>query len=100
MKKTKLPKSFKPLLWSYKFNSIDTEKDKRVIIVNTINYGDLNQWKWLVTTYGRDRLRKMIKLIPETEFRKQVLKLMKLLFNIKKLKYASRGAKIRAEKSI
>jgi hypothetical protein len=98
--KTKLPKDFKPLMWGYKFNLIDIEQDKRVIIVNTINYGNLDQWKWLVKTYGRDKLRKIIKLIPETEFRKYVLKLMKLLFNIKKLKYASRSAQIRAEKNI
>ncbi len=96
----KLPKDFKGLLWGYNFNLIDREEDKRIIIVNTINYGNLNQWKWLVQTYGKERLRKIIKSIPESEFRKPALKLMKLLFRIKKLKYASRSAQIRAEKGI
>lgn len=99
-KKKRLPKEFKPLMCGYKFNLMDVERDKRIIIVNTVNYGNLNQWRWLIKTYGRDRLRKIINLIPETEFRKDILKLMKLLFNIKKLKYASRGAQIRAEKNI
>lgn len=98
--KSKLPRDFKPLLWGYKFNLIDPEEDKRIIIVNTINYGDLNQWRWLVEIYGRERLRRIIEFIPESEFRKHVLKLMKLLFKIKKLKYVSRSAQIRAEKSI
>ena len=98
--KTKLPKDFKSLLWGYKFNLIDTEEDKRIIIVNTINYGDLSQWKWLVKTYGKKRLREMIRSIPESEFRKHVLKLIKLLFKINDFQYASRGAQIRAEKGI
>ena len=99
-KKTKLPKDFKSLFWGYKFNLIDPEEDKRIIIVNTINYGDLSQWRWLVKTYGKERLRKIIRLIPESEFRKHILKLIKLLFKIKEFKYASRSAQIRAEKGI
>lgn len=99
-KNNKLPKDFKFLLWGYKFNLIDPEEDKRIIIVNTINYGNLSQWRWLTKTYGKERLREIIRLIPESEFRKHILKLMKLLFKIKKLKYVSRSAQIRAEKGI
>lgn len=99
-KKTKLPEDFKPLLWGYDFNLMDTEEDKRVIIVNTINYGDLEQWKWLAKIYGKDQLKKIIELIPESEFRKPVLKLMKLLFKIKKIKYVSRSAQIKTERGL
>jgi len=31
MKRQKLPKNFKPLLWSYKFFAINPEKDKKSI---------------------------------------------------------------------
>ena len=98
VKKTKLPKDFKWLFWGYDFKSINPFKNKRLIIVNTLNYGNLRQWKWLVRMYGRKNLQEIIKLIPESEFRKQVVKLIKLLFGIKKFKYASRSAQIRAEK--
>ena len=42
----KLPEIFRSLMWSYKFLDINTENDKRGIIVNSINYGDLNHWQW------------------------------------------------------
>ena len=99
-KKTKLPESFRPLLWSYKFSEIDPKEHKRVIIVNVLNYGDLKQWRWLIKTYGRKEIKEFIESTPASEFRKPVLILLSLLLGIKKLKYASRSDYIRAKKSI
>ena len=98
--KSKLPSFFKPLFWGYDFSSIDPDKNKKLVIVNALNYGDLKQWKWLIKKYGRENLRKSIKNIPESEFREHVVKLIKLLFDIEEFNYASRGAKIKAEKNI
>ena len=99
-KNSKLPLFFKPLFWGYDFNSIDPVRNKKLVIVNALNYGDLRQWRWLVKRYGRKNLRETISLIPRSEFRKHVVKLIELLFNIKEFKYASRNAKTRAEKNI
>lgn len=98
-KKT-LPRFFKPLFWGYRFSSIDPMNTKELIIVNTLNYGDLKQWKWLIKAYGKKNLKNTIKLIPQSEFRKQVIPLVKLLFNVDKFKYVSRSAKIKAERDI
>ena len=98
--KAKLPESFRPLLWSYKFSEVDPNQHKRVIIVNTLNYGNLDQWRWLIKTYGREELKSTIKSISASEFRKPVIKLFFLLFSIKKLKYASRSDYIKARKGI
>jgi len=72
----------------------------KTVIVNTINYGNWKHWQWLVKYYGREKLRKTIENIPASEFRPGSLRLISLLLGIKKMKYASRGAKIQAEKSI
>jgi len=96
----KLPEYFKPLFWSYSFNPIDSEKDKERIIINTINYGDWEHWQWIIKYYGKDRVKKLLTNIPASEFRKRALKLISLLLGIKEIKYASRGAKIRAERNI
>jgi hypothetical protein len=96
----KLAKNFKPLFWGYDFNSIDPSKDQRIIITNTLNYGNLKQWRELNKIYGKKKLRKIIQLIPKSEFREQVLKLIKLLFNINKFQYASRSAQIQAKRNI
>jgi len=98
-KKTKLPKDFKPLLWSYDFSKIDPEEDIERIIINTVNYGDWKHWQWLVKNYGKERIKKFIENTPASEFRKRSLRLASLLLKIKKIKYASRGDKIRAEKN-
>lgn len=99
-KPTKLPEDFRYLFWGYDFASIDPSLSKRLIIVNTLNYGNWSQWHYLVRLYGKEDLRKTIEKIPKSEFRPQVVKLIKLLFGIKEFQYASRGAKIKAERGL
>ncbi|MDD5221379.1 MAG: hypothetical protein PHV47_02140 [Candidatus Pacebacteria bacterium] len=88
---TKLPLFFKPILWSYVFSSIDAEKNKRTIIVNTINHGNWHHWTWIAKYYGAERIREIMEEIPRSEFSPQALKLAMVVFNIKELKYATRG---------
>ncbi|MBU4332152.1 hypothetical protein L6279_03720 [Candidatus Parcubacteria bacterium] len=99
-KTKKLDKSFKPLFWSYDFNKLDSEKDKRRIIINTVNYGNWKHWQWLSNSYGQKELKQEIKNTPASEFRFPALKLIRLLLGIKKMKYASRSDYIQAKKNI
>ncbi len=98
--KNKLPKDFKSLFWGYNFNAINPIEDKRVVIVNTLNWGNLKQWRELIKIYGKKNLREIVGGIPESEFRRQVIKLIKLLIGINKFEYASRSAQIQAERNI
>ena len=100
MKQQKLPKNFKPLLWSYKFSEIDLEKDKRTIIVNTINYGNWEQWGWIVTNYGRGYIKRFLVNTPKSQFFNRPLNLISLLLGIKKFKYASRNDYIKAKRNL
>jgi hypothetical protein len=54
MQNSPLPKTFRPLLWSYDFSRIDPLKHKKTIIVQALNYGTLAHWLWLVQSYGRE----------------------------------------------
>ena len=96
-KKNLLPQMFKPLLWSYRFGEVNAKDNKRTIIVNSINYGDLPHWKWLFQHYGKDNLRQTIQNIPFSEFRPGAIKLMGLFLNLSNLKYASRSDYIKGE---
>lgn len=98
--KTKLPTFFRPLLWSYDFTLVNPVKDQQRIIINTINYGDWEHWQWIFNHYGLIKVKKIIENTPASEFRPRALKLVCLLLSIKKIQYATRGAKIRAEKNI
>lgn len=88
-----LPIFFKPILWSYNFSKIDSARNKKTIIVNTINYGDLKHWKWLAKYYGIKEVQNELKEISASEFRPPALKLASILFSVNTFNYAPRGVK-------
>lgn len=88
-----LPKFFKPLMWSYDFNSLDLNKNKKTIILNTINYGDLNHWRWIIKYYGKNEVKKTLESVSAWELRNRVRKLASLIFSLQNLNYAPRGVK-------
>ena len=92
MESAKLPDFFKPLLWSYDFSRIDPEKHRKVIIVNTINYGDLKEWRWISGHYGQGAIRKILETMPVSELRPRVRKLAALLFSVTSFNDAPRSA--------
>lgn len=87
----KLPDVLKQFLWSYNFSNLDAERDKKVIIVNTINYGDLKHWRWLVQRYGKPAVKEVLSNLPVSEFRPRVKKLVSIIFAIKDFNYAPRS---------
>ena len=87
----KLPVSFKPLLWSYKFEEVDPIEDKKTIVVNIINYGNLDQWKWIKDFYGEKEIKRLLENIPKTEFREEALGIASILFKVKKYNDGPRG---------
>ena len=56
---SQLPLFFRPILWSYDFDALDLETHKKAVIVNTINYGDLSHWRWVIRLYGKDMIREL-----------------------------------------
>ena len=89
-KKT-LPEYFKTVLWSYDFDKIDPAKDKKTIIINAINYGDLRHWKWLNEFYGKNTVAEVLKKSPGTEIRPRVRNLVSILFSINNFNYEYRS---------
>lgn len=79
---------FRPLLWGLRWRDIDIEKDKEDIIVNTINEGTLEQWRWLVKTYGKDCIRKILQNRLDTEFHPESRNLAKVLFSLSHFRHA------------
>lgn len=89
---TLLPDFFRPLLWSYDIRRIDPQRDRKTIIVQALNYGDLEHWQWLVRTYGREGVRAVLQALPATELRSRVRRLVMLIFSIDAFSHASRSA--------
>lgn len=77
-----IPKDLAPILWSYDVAKLDPWHDRRSIIVNTINYGDLKQWRWLVKNYGATEVQQVLKATnSSTALRSRARKLFSLLLS-------------------
>ncbi len=98
--KIKLPESFRYLMWSYDFDKVNPVSAKEVLVVNTINYGNWEHWQWVTHFFGKEQIRKIIENLAVSEFRPSALSLAKLVFGVKKIKYAFRSDKIRAAKNL
>jgi len=100
MKAQKLPEDITPFLWSYDVSRLDIKHDKNRIVINTINYGNLRHWKWLIEIYSKEEVKKIIEETPASEFRPGALKLISLLLEISHRSYAPRGAYGAGKKAI
>jgi hypothetical protein len=87
-----LPETFRPILWSYDFERIDPVRNRKTIIIQAINYGTLNQWRWLARTYGRDGVRETLETVPATALRAPARRLAALIFDVDQFNYAPRGS--------
>jgi len=76
----KLPKSFKPILWSYDFSSCDPIKMKNIIITNTISYGNLEHWRWIRSFYGVKKVKETLNTVSSSAIRPSARKLADLMF--------------------
>ncbi len=88
-----IPLSLKPLFWSNNFSTLDPEKDRKTIVIQTINYGSLEDWKWLIEKYGRREVRSILIKIPVTEIRERAKRLAAIIFSISEFNYAPRGSR-------
>ena len=83
-----LPATFRPLLWSLRWNDIDIEEDKDDIIVNTVNEGTLDQWRWIIEAYGKDTIRAILEKHLATEFHPESRNLARVVFSIQNFSHA------------
>ncbi len=94
---SKLPEFFGPVLWSYKLQNISPEKDKKEIIINTLNYGKWPHLQWIVNYYGKEGIQEVVRNIPKSEIRSSALALAQSLLGAGDPQYVSRGDKIRKQ---
>jgi hypothetical protein len=90
--KAKLPENFRPFFWSYRFEDLDPQDNKKTVIVQLVNYGTLAHWQWLVREYGIPEIRQVLQSIPATEINPRTRALATLLFSIPHWRHAYRGA--------
>jgi hypothetical protein len=80
-KSTKLPLSFRPILWGLDWKKLSIQRDKEDIIVNTINEGTIDQWQWIRKQYGDHMIRSTMKHRLVSEFHPESLRLASVVFS-------------------
>jgi hypothetical protein len=80
--KEKLPEIFKPILWSFEWKNLDIWKDKEDIILAALNYGELEHLRWIIETYGKDEIKKVLSRRLKTEVYPESRNLARVLFGV------------------
>lgn len=88
----KLPDFFKPILWSLKWDKLDVDEDKEDIIVAAVNEGTLDHWRWIIATYGKEEIRKILEKRLSSEFHPESRHLAKIIFSVPEFRHARGGA--------
>lgn len=91
-KRRQPPLHFRPLLWSLKWSDIDIDEDKEDIIVNTVNDGSLEQWRWLIETYSKDAIRRILQERLTTEFHPESRNLARIIFSFPHFRNARKSS--------
>lgn len=76
---TAIPDSFRPLLWSLRWEALDVWDDREDIIMAAFNEGRLEHIRWVMRTYSQDEIRKVLSGRLATEFRPESRNLAKIV---------------------
>lgn len=87
------PASFRPLLWSLKWDKVDVEEDKEDIIMSAVNEGTLDQWRWIIKTYGKETIQRVLKRRLDSEIHPESRNLARVLFSLHPSSHVSRSAR-------
>lgn len=76
------PQSVKTVLWSYNLNTIEVQKDRKIIISQVLNFGSEKAIKWLFKQYGFATIEQVANTIPLFQWNKKSLSLWKIVLSI------------------
>ena len=86
-----IPSSLRPLLWGLNWESLDLQEDAADIILNVVNDETLAQWRWLIATYGKERIRLTLSTRLASEFHLESRRLAEVVFRSSFLHARSRS---------
>lgn len=69
------------LFWDTDARSLDPKKNEKEIIVRTLNYGTLRDWKWLADSYGTHTVLGYVSSPLRNAIRPEAKALAELLFS-------------------
>ncbi|MFZ5376357.1 MAG: DUF6922 domain-containing protein [Patescibacteria group bacterium] len=72
-----LPRSAQKIFWSCDFSQLDKEKHREYIIHQVLQYGDLNDFKWLEKIYSLTKIKNTFVNRPRSTYQPQTFNFVK-----------------------
>lgn len=88
IKNGKIPESFRPLLWWVKWDALNAWENRRDIILAAMTNGRIEHVRWIIYTYGRDEIRRVLSDCLVTEIHSGARNLARVLFGVADFKHA------------
>lgn len=76
-----LPLVAQKYFWDVNPHTLDVRKHERFIISRLLNYGRLAEWRWLIHTYGKNRLSTILQSDSRLAVRQSVRRLAEIVFS-------------------
>ncbi len=77
-----LPDFLRPFLWSYKFEDLNLQEDKKIIIKNILDFGTKEAVDWLKQSYDKEEIKDVIRKTVRTEWSKKSINLWELIYEV------------------
>ena len=90
--KNSIPRTLKPYFQEYDLKKLDVRRDSLLIMQRTLEYGDLDELRWLFDTYPRLRIREFVRTRGELWLSGRSFYFWRRYFKLRSWKHApSRG---------
>jgi hypothetical protein len=76
-----LPAMAQKYFWDVNPRSLDVRKHERLIISRLLNYGRMDDWRWLIQIYGKNRLSMLLQSDSRLGVRESARNLAQILFS-------------------
>ena len=83
-----IPRTLKPHFQEYSLARLDLQRDARLIQQRTLEYGDLDELRWLFDTYPREQIREFVRTRGEQWLSRRAFYFWRRYFRLKNWKRA------------
>jgi hypothetical protein len=85
----KLPRDFSWVFWDVDFNTLDTGLAADFILARILEFGRHIEVRWLVDTYGLDRIHQFLRMTGHPELSERTLQFWRAVFHAESEQWAS-----------
>jgi hypothetical protein len=85
----RLPQHLRPLFWELQFERLDETRHADSILARVLEHGRLRDVKWLVKTYGFERIHRFFREVGHPEISARTIALWRAILRAEDEKWAS-----------